>query len=382
MKLAVIAPGICHQVNLQRSLGGGEIFTRFFAAALAALGWRTVLFVARGASFWRDLRLAETEIIEVSDEAELTARLPSSGAVIMMHSVLSEEVTRKLSAAHCVGGFAHMPLYEREPRGLAQCRRVFGVSRYVIDSARAKGLANVHPEPIYGVADLSPRGDAAGILGRSPYDWDTRKFRDRLLGVLDSALPSLFASGEPFVRRPGCLSLGIVSRLTPIKQFPLMFESLALVLARHPRVRLEIFGSGGYESVRALRRALAPCEDQVDFWGHQADVASVYRQMDYVLSGLPEKEALGLNLIEAQACGTPVLAVRKPPFIETVSEPATGFFFEDPREDGGRSFDALLETIREPARRPRPLEAGAHLQRFSEAAFHQRVQDALSALLA
>jgi glycosyltransferase involved in cell wall biosynthesis len=92
-----------------------------------------------------------------------------------------------------------------------------------------------------------------------------------------------------FARLPG-IALGIVSRLTPIKQFPLMFRHLAPVLARHPQFRLEIFGAGGYASVRDLRRALAPVRERVRFWGAQAQVGAIYRRIDYLMTGLPERK--------------------------------------------------------------------------------------------
>jgi glycosyltransferase involved in cell wall biosynthesis len=158
-----------------------------------------------------------------------------------------------------------------------------------------------------------------------------------------------------------------------------MFGIIAPEIARYPQVNVEVFGSGGYASVRDLRASLAPVAKQVRFWGHQRNVATVYPQLDFVLSGLPEKEALGLNLIEAQYCGTPALAVRAPPFTETVIEPETGYFFDDPRQDGGESFARLLQGLLAGAPRPDPRQARAHLERFSAAAFRERVARALAA---
>jgi glycosyltransferase involved in cell wall biosynthesis len=272
-----------------------------------------------------------------------------------------------------------MPLYDREPRGLVHCARVFGVSRHVIDSALVKGLTTIHSEPLYGVADLTPRGAADVLEGRSPYDWDRRKLRDRTLALVERLAPRAFATHETYRRAKDVLTLGIVSRLTPIKQFPAMFRILAPIIAAAPRVRLEIFGAGGYGSVRDLRAALAPCRTQVRFWGYQPDVRAVYPRVDYVLSGLPEKEALGLNLIEAQACGTPVLAVDKPPFTETVVHGRTGYLFTDPRQDRGESFSRLLSRIVS-APRPDPRDDYGHLAQFSESAFRERVSHALAAL--
>lgn len=371
----------CYQVNLQPSIGGGEIYARFFTQALSRLGWRTVMLVARDAPFWPGFMSGVKDDVEfraVFDDASLQAALPVDPSLIVTHTVLSAEVSPILAARHRLTGIAHMPLYDRKPRGLSAYCKVFAVSEYVRASAIACGLENVHPEPLLGVADLAPRAATAPIRTESPYDWDRRKFRDRLLGWMESCVP-LMSGRHDFVRQPG-LTLGIVSRLTPIKQFPAMFEILAPVLARFPGVRLEIFGSGGYASVRDLKRALAPARQQVRFWGQQANVAGIYPQLDYVLSGLPEKEALGLNLIEAQVSGTPVLAVRAAPFTETVLDGVSGHLFEDPRKDGGAGFAALLERLTHEKHRLDPRQAAAHLEKFSMDAFCARVGRALDAV--
>ncbi|MSQ71281.1 MAG: glycosyltransferase [Betaproteobacteria bacterium] len=367
--------GVCYQVNLQSNFGGGEVYTRFFTEALSELGLRSVLLVARGTGYWRDL-LPSAEIHEVADDAALLATLPETASLVVTHTTLAPELAARVAARHRLAGFVHMPLYEREPRGLAHYHRVWAVSRHVMASALARGLHNVHSEPLYAVADIAPRRPAKGPLrAASVYSWDRRKARDRLAGWLEPFV-------EPFVprpayrRRPG-ITLGIVSRLTPIKQFPLLFQASTAVLAPLTDINIDIFGSGGYASVRDLRRAVAPLGTRVRFWGDQADVAQVYRQLDYVMSGLPEKEALGLNLIEAQYCGTPVLAVDAPPFDETVAHGETGYLFTDPRHDGGADFGRLLEAIRRGLARPAPLQATSHLARFSRSAFRDRVSCAI-----
>jgi glycosyltransferase involved in cell wall biosynthesis len=109
-------------------------------------------------------------------------------------------------------------------------------------------------------------------------------------------------------------------------------------------------------------------------------VAAVYRSIDFLLTGLPEREALGLNVLEAQVCGTPVLAPRAPPFTETVVDGVTGFLFTDPREDRGREFGALLDRLVATGLRPDPRTAREHLARFSFDAFADRVAAAMRAL--
>lgn len=369
-----------YQVNLQNEFGGGEVYTRFFTLALIELGCTVVLFVSRKAQFWESLLPAGAELVRVDGAAEIMRLLPQAKSLVVTQTSLDAAAAKWVAARHTLCGFVHMPLYERDPPGFRHYHLLLAVSRHVLDSIRSRGYGKVFAEPMYGVADPR-RGTSAGVLvARSEYDWDRRKLRDRLLGLTEPWW-RMHRPMSGFSKKAG-LTLGIVSRLTPIKQFPLMFGTLAPVMARFPRVNLEIFGSGGYASVRDLRASLAPAMKQVRFWGHQPDVAAVYPQLDFVLSGLPEKEALGLNLIEAQYCGTPVLAVRAPPFTETVINGQTGFLFTDPRRDGGESFAQLLQRLLGGAARPDPRQARAHLERFSFSAFRERVERALAVVAA
>ena len=372
---------VCHQVNLQRGVGGGEVYTGFFARALDSLGIRSVLFAHPAASHW-SARLPSSATIVPVTTAELERRFADlRGASVVFHTPLRGPALEVLHRAGASAiAIAHMPWYDRDPEALRDYDFIVPVSQHVADSLRARGLQAVHAEPLYGIADLGGRrGDASTPLYRqSVYDWDPRKLRDRLLSI---AYPAVQRVRRParFAPRPG-VALGIVSRLTPIKQFPLLFRHLAPVLARFPEFHLEIFGSGGYATVRDLRAALAPIRERVRFWGMQGDVGAAYARIDYLLTGLPEKEALGLNVLEAQACGVPVLAVAAPPFTETVVPEATGLFYADPRHDGGAAFAALLGRLAAQRFTVDARAAREHAERFSNAAFAARVARLVEAL--
>ena len=364
----------CYQVNLQNWYGGGEVYTSFFARALENLGVRTVLFAHREAGHWLEHMPASARIIAI-DPATLAQRLASlRDAWTAFHSVAGAEAVVALhGAGSAATAFIHMPWYERDPAALAPYDLVIPVSQHVAESVRAHGIGNVYPEPLYGVADLhGPRGSGSAELNaETPYDWDRRKFRDRVLSVLHPPWLRLRRPAR-FARLPG-VTLGIVSGITPIKQFPLLFQVIAPLLAGFPMFRLEIFGSGGYASVRDLRTALKPIGDRVRFWGRQRNVRAAYAQIDYLLTGLPEKEALGLNVIEAQTCNVPVLAIDAPPFTETVAPEVTGILYPDPRADGGRGFAEMLARL---ARTPFTVDrvrAVEHMRRFSQEAFVARV---------
>jgi glycosyltransferase involved in cell wall biosynthesis len=126
---------------------------------------------------------------------------------------------------------------------------------------------------------------------------------------------------------------------------------------------------------------VAPLGSRARFWGYQTNVGAIYPRLDYLMTGLPEKEALGLNALEAQACGTPVLAPDAPPFTETVLDGAGGFLYRDPRQDGGRHFAGILDAIL--AGRPRPdprVAARAHLAQFAHPALVGRARRLLAGL--
>ncbi|MEJ2455481.1 MAG: glycosyltransferase family 4 protein [Candidatus Thiodiazotropha sp.] len=365
----------CIQINLQQHFGGGEVYTRFLSEALISQGWEVELYAHRAADFWHHLDLKGTRIHFVGDASEVPGRIgdTTDARLLITHGHPPKAIHEALQRRGPLCAIAHMPVHNRSVEGFAGLHRVFGVSRYVIDTLNQKQVSRVHPEPLYGVADL--RGgqptDNLPLVRASRYDWDLRKGRDRLL----SWLYPLYQALRPQVgyeTRPG-ITLGIVSRITTIKQFDKLFTLLAPIIADFPQLHLEIFGAGGYASVRDLRRALKPIAAQTRWWGHQQQVAAVYPRLDYLMTGLPEREALGLNVLEAEACGTPILAVDGGPFRETVVHGQSGWLYTDPREDAGKDFKALISQLTRPTERLDPRTAREHLERFSMGTFAQRV---------
>jgi glycosyltransferase involved in cell wall biosynthesis len=372
----------CHVLNQQRFLGGAEVYTLFFTRALLDLGCEVTLYTHPQARHWQTLAHPKLRIEIAADSDALVGRLPAQRQWIVTHAPISSAFAAYARANHLLTGFCHMPLAGRRPGALTECHRVFGVSNYVLETARAAGLDNLDPEPCYGMVDFD-RFAAAGdgpIHQGQLYTWDKRKFRDSAYGMLESAarpLRTLLQPPKAFVKRPGH-TLGIVSGIGPIKQFDLLFGHIAPIVAAVPDVSLEIFGWGGYRSVADLRAALKPLGARARFWGYQEYPQRIYPQLDYLLSGLPEKEALGLNLLEAQALGTPVLAVNAPPFTETVVDGASGFLYRDPREDAGADFRRVLARAAE-GPRPDPRTATGNLARFSRQAFGARIARMLEA---
>ncbi len=368
---------ICYQINLQRHFGGGEVYTSFFTRALRDLGWDSVIFIDRTTNYWPNLDLSSAQLIPVNSPTEILQYLPKQRSLTVSHQQLDPSLVESMRP-HLRCCFAHMPLYQRSATPFTPYDVVFGVSQYVLDTATKQGLTNCYPTPFLGVAELNHTINNSVVRRRPVYDWDKRKGRDTLLSHVYPLYWS-FAPKPIFEKRPG-LTLGIVSRITPIKQFPVLFKYLAPLLQQHPDINLEIFGAGGYASVRDLKRALSPIAAQTRFWGHQHNTASIYPQLDYLLTGLPEKEALGLNVLEAQALGTPILAPNAPPFTETVVDGQTGHLYTDPRQDNGEHLASLLKQLTQNPPQLHPEKAQTHLEKFSYRAFTERCRSALANL--
>jgi glycosyltransferase involved in cell wall biosynthesis len=371
----------CWQINLQEGFGGGEVYTGFLVKALQDLGVRCHVFVSRRATHWQTMLPPDTEIIAVDAPDDIPARLPLQSTWLLSHGGLAPALAQRLAAVHRLTGIAHMPLYGRSPEGFVYHHLVYAVSAYVRDSLRDFLRAEqVYETPLYGIArlDLQHMPASAELRQNSRYDWDHHKGRDQVLGWLEPLVEPLRAH-PIWISRPG-LTLGIVSRLTPIKQFPLLFSFLLPHLLAQPHVNLEIIGAGGYASVRDLSRILKPLRSRVRFWGHQNNVRAVYGKLDYLLTGLPEKEALGLNVIEAQVCGTPILAVNALPFTETVVEGITGLFYTDPRADDGMSFSHLLGKLSQQPFHIDQATAQSHIEKFSGLSFKNRISSLLNQL--
>lgn len=102
-------------------------------------------------------------------------------------------------------------------------------------------------------------------------------------------------------------------RLQPLKGPQILVEALGLLRQHHPEavIRLVLAGTGAPEFLDSLRRRVEALgiEDAVEFHGSMpsSELAGLMRRADAV--AMPSSsETFGLVALEAQACGTPVLA--------------------------------------------------------------------------
>jgi glycosyltransferase involved in cell wall biosynthesis len=155
----------------------------------------------------------------------------------------------------------------------------------------------------------------------------------------------------------------VVSALVPYKRIDVAIEA-----SRLTGIPLRIVGQGPEESRLRANASGAP----VEFLGWRSDeeIRDLYRTATVVL--LPGTEDFGIVPVEAQACGTPVVAFAEGGARETVIDGVTGALVTD------RSAAALADALGAVAARPLDPEAiRNNAERFSIAAFKTNFQHAV-----
>jgi len=162
-------------------------------------------------------------------------------------------------------------------------------------------------------------------------------------------------------------------RLAEAKDYPLLIESLAILRQKTP-ARLFILGEG--EQERALRDLAAArgLTDAVHFCGFQSNPWKYIARAD-VFALTSRYEGFGNVLVEAMACGVPVVATSSPGTREIVSVGEDGLLVE--RHEPAAVAAALERLLGDAALRQRMSEtARRHAERFavaSIAAAYERV---------
>ncbi|MBI4830121.1 MAG: glycosyltransferase family 4 protein [Candidatus Lindowbacteria bacterium] len=131
-----------------------------------------------------------------------------------------------------------------------------------------------------------------------------------------------------------------VTRLKKYKGAHILLRAMENVIKEIPDIRLIITGRGDYEpKLNELTKKLH-LNGCVEFAGFvtTAQKVDLYRRAQVVVNP-SAKEGWGLTVIEANACGTPVIAAEAPGLIESVLHEKTGLLY--PHDD----IDALSKAI-------------------------------------
>ncbi|MEI8242486.1 MAG: glycosyltransferase family 4 protein [bacterium] len=151
---------------------------------------------------------------------------------------------------------------------------------------------------------------------------------------------------------PEDVLVGITSRLAPDKGQETFLRAAAQVAGAEPRVRFVIVGddaifSDNRDYVSSLKHFVAEqgLAERVIFAGFHADMAEVYSGLD-VLVNAAWREAFGMVVVEAMACGKVVVGTDAGGIPEIITHGRDGFLF--PPRDDQKLAEILLDLVRRP----------------------------------
>lgn len=195
--------------------------------------------------------------------------------------------------------------------------------------------------------------------------------RGNLVVITDEADPDRFAPDRAGAFRAGAgiadhvPLVGSVARLDVWKGFDVLLDAFALVRNRRPDVELVVAGGvvGGKEEYAGRIQARAAAMPGVHWLGARQDVPEVMADLDVFAQVSTEPEPFGLVVVEALACGVPVVAGAEGGPLEILrgDDPAAGRLV--PPGDPGALAGAVLDLLpsgssagsrraRRPLRRP------------------------------
>jgi len=189
-----------------------------------------------------------------------------------------------------------------------------------------------------------------------------RRYYNREATIVYPPVDTEFYHPAPVARENYAL---VVSALVPYKRI-----DLAIAACERARLPLRIVGQGPEEPY--LRGQAGPT---VDFLGVRSneDIRDLYRRATVAL--LPGEEDFGIVPLEAQACGSPVVALGRGGALETVVDGETGVLVDDATPD---AFGEAIARVRRSSFDPRRIRT--HAERFSRSRFASGIQAAIDDL--
>ena len=210
---------------------------------------------------------------------------------------------------------------------------------------------------------------ASGDVGVVPNGVDGQRFhpaasagdrlaaRRRLVAQWGGAADDTSLAIQPWI--------ALVGRLCRQKGQDLLVQAAARLRQAHPDARWLLVGSADdnrtREDLLAQARALGLADDRLLLPGHVQDMPSLYHAID-LLAAPSRWEGFGLMLVEAMACGTPIVASRAGAIPEVVGDDRAGTGLGPAEmveaDDVGALVTGLDVMLRDPARRTARGAAG------------------------
>lgn len=133
----------------------------------------------------------------------------------------------------------------------------------------------------------------------------------------------------PDKKRGNEFNVGIVGRLTPIKGHLYFIKAMAHAAKTLPHLKIWIIGEapGSKEAYKEQMQVLVKrlgLWHRTQFLGNQRDIPAILANLDLLVLATTGHEAFGRVIVEAQACGVPVVATRVGGVIDIIEDGRTG----------------------------------------------------------
>ena len=136
--------------------------------------------------------------------------------------------------------------------------------------------------------------------------------------------------------------IGIIARLSDVKGIDILIKAMPLIIKEIPSADLLIAGQGPQENALKKLTEILALSAKVHFINVIDHTHELLCALDvFVMPSL--MEGLGLSVLEAQACGIPVVASRAGGLVDLIEDGKSGYLaaVNDPQDLAGRIIEAL-----------------------------------------
>jgi glycosyltransferase involved in cell wall biosynthesis len=156
--------------------------------------------------------------------------------------------------------------------------------------------------------------------------------------------------------------IGIVGRIAPWKGQHIFLDAVASLSRRYPNLRARVIGAplfGEYEYERSLKRQAEDLgiASLVEFPGFSSDVATELARLVVMVHASTVAEPFGQVVVEAMACGVPIIATNQGGPAEILTHGTDGLLV--PPGDSDALADAIVQLLEDRDLRVRLAEAAA-----------------------
>lgn len=186
--------------------------------------------------------------------------------------------------------------------------------------------------------------------------------RDRIVVIPNGLDHEKYSAGS---QEPDPELVVFVGRIEFYKGVDVLLDAWSRVLERRPGARLVLVGAGTAEDEMRRRASSGPLQASVSFEGFVTEQAKIdWMRRASVLVQPSHKEGWGLTVLEANACGTPVVATDVPGLRDSVRPNETGLLVG--KGDSAALADGIVRVLDSPTLRAELAGGAAQwVERFS-----------------